>query len=246
MIFLSFNSINLSLEIIHEDENLIAINKPHGLLVHRSRIASDATEFAVQMLRDQIGQYVYPVHRLDRKTSGVLLFAKSKEVNTEIQKLFSERKVVKKYLAIVRGFTDEKSVIDYALTEGNKTQEAKTDYRLIKQFEIDLPFGRHDTSRYSLVELTPLTGRFHQLRKHMAHIFHPIIGDRPHGCNKQNKLWKEQFDMMTMMLHAKTLSLEYPISNELTFEAEPSQAFKRALTILSGEQIDQMSDHGLR
>ena len=184
------------------------------------------------MLRDQIGMRVYPAHRLDRKTSGVLLFTKSKESNPLVQKLFRERKVIKKYKAIVRGFTPEEGIIDYQLREGSKIQEAQTGFQRLQTFEIDVPSGNFSTSRYSLVELTPRTGRHHQLRKHMAHIFHPIIGDRPHGCNKQNRIWKEQFGMMTMMLHAESLSFEFPVGEEICINASLSKEFSRVLKIL--------------
>ncbi len=224
-----------NLEIVFDNDSLIAINKPHGLLVHRSRIAADATAFAVQTLRDQIGQKVYPVHRLDRKTSGVLLFAKNQKVNIELQSKFRERQIKKVYLAIVRGYLDDSGRIDYALTEAGKTQEATTEYRCLQHFELQVPSGKFKTSRYSLAELYPITGRYHQLRKHLAHIFHPIIGDRPHGCNKQNKLWKEKLGIDTMLLHAQSLSFEYPNSIEIV--AEPSFAFKKSLKLLQQEHL---------
>lgn len=219
------------LEIIYETDHLIAINKPHGLLVHRSKIANDAKVFALQLLRNQINQRVYPAHRLDRKTSGVLLFAKNPDTNTALQRLFQERKIKKTYIALVRGFVENGGTIDYAIGENDKLQDAVTHYELIRHFEIPLPFGKHDTSRYSLVKLRPETGRFHQLRKHMAHIFHPIIGDRPHGCNKQNKLWKTRFDMTTMLLHAESLEFEW--KNETRhIQAEKSKEFERALGLM--------------
>ncbi len=220
------------LEILFENESLIAINKPHGLLVHQTPIASDATEFAVQLLRDQIGQRVYPVHRLDRKTSGVLLFAKTSEMNSQLQQQFRERRVTKIYRALVRGFIEPSGHIDYPLKEGKKEQMAITDFERLQTFEISIPSGKFATSRYSLVRLIPQTGRFHQLRKHMAHIFHPIIGDRPHGCNKQNKLWKERFGMTTMLLHAEALSFVSPSGDPLTIRAGLSTEFKRVLKLL--------------
>jgi len=219
------------LEIIYETDDLVAINKPHGLLVHRSKIANDAKVFALQLLRNQINQRVYPAHRLDRKTSGVLLFAKNPDTNTALQRLFQERKIKKTYIALVRGFVENKGTIDYAIGENGKVQDAVTHYELIRQFEIPVPFGKHETSRYSLVKLSPETGRFHQLRKHMAHIFHPIIGDRPHGCNKQNKLWKTRFDMTTMLLHAESLEFEWE-GKTLHIQAKKSEAFERTLRFL--------------
>lgn len=219
------------LEIIYQDDHLVAINKPHGLLVHRSPIAADATEFAMQLLRDQIGQYVYPCHRLDRKTSGVLLFALDKDTQSNVNQWFREQKISKEYLAIIRGWTDDKIHIDYDLTNDRGiVQGAITDLKTIQRCEIGVPLGKYATQRYSLVALTPTTGRFHQLRKHMNHIRHPIIGDRPHGCSKQNRLWKSNWGMEKMMLHAQKLRIPSPI--DLTITANISDEFKRVLDIL--------------
>jgi tRNA pseudouridine65 synthase len=222
------------LDILFRDEYLIAINKPHDLLVHRSPIAADAEEFALQLLRDQVGQKVNPVHRLDRKTGGVLLFAFSKPVEIAMQKQFSENLVSKKYLAIVRGHTLDNGDIDYPLRKENGTsQEAFTTYRTLRRAELDVAFGKHPTSRYSLVEATPATGRMHQLRKHFSHIFHPIIGDRTHGCNKQNKLFKEKWGMSTMLLHASSLTFMHPISGDcITIEAPLQQEFIRIMELM--------------
>ena len=222
------------LEILYQDDYLVAINKPHGLLVHRSKIATNTEVYALQLLRDQIGQKVYPIHRLDRKTSGVLLFALSSEINSVLQKQFAENKVEKEYISIVRGFTPKEQLIDYALTnDSGKTQDAITQFKTLKQSEIPVPFGKFSTSRYSLIQVHPKTGRFHQIRKHMAHIFHPIIGDRPHGCNKQNKLFKEKWHMMTMLLHAQSLQFTHPVSNEpMVIKANWSPEFERSLSFL--------------
>ncbi len=225
--------------ILFQNKHLVAINKPHGLLVHRTRLAKEAKEFALQLVRDAIKQKVYPVHRLDRKTSGVLIFAKSEQAHKDLQQLFANRKVEKTYLAIVRGYTPSQGQIEYALTEAGKTQEAITNYLTQQHFEIDLPFGPFQTSRYSLVQLMPQTGRYHQLRKHMAHILHPIVGDRPHGCNKQNKLWKETFNMTTMMLHAQSISFTYPTGNLLSIQAPFSNEFKRVLSIMSDKALSK-------
>ncbi len=227
------------LEIIYRDPNLVGINKPAGLLTHRSPIANDATEFAVQMLRDQIGQPVFPTHRLDRKTSGVLLFALNRETNSLVQQQFANRKTKKTYLALVRGFTPENEIIDYPLVNDNGLeQEAITSLRTLERFEINVPLGKHATSRYSLVEFTPATGRFHQLRKHAAHIFHPIIGDRPHGCNKQNRLWKEKWGMTKMLLHASKLSFLHPHTGQETLiEAQMESTFLKTLKMLRDNTV---------
>lgn len=209
----------------------MAIHKPNGLLVHRSSIARDAEEFALQMLRDQIEHMVYPAHRLDRKTSGVLLFAKDEDTNRKMQQQFMEQEVYKRYLAIVRGYTDDSGTIDYALKrDDGKVQDAVTHYETLERTEVALPFGRHQTSRYSLVSVKPETGRMHQIRKHFAHIFHPIIGDRPHGCNKQNKLFLERFNMNRLMLHALDLSFIHPIhKGGVSIHAPVTGEFQRML-----------------
>ena len=225
------------LEILYHDEHLVAINKPHGLLVHRSAIARDVEVFALQLLRDQIKHWVNPVHRIDRKTGGVLLFALSKEIEGLMQKQFAENQVQKKYLAIVRGYTPDADEIDYPLRKENGTlQDAFTAFKTLKRSEIDVPFSGHLTSRYSLVEASPRTGRMHQLRKHFGHIFHPIIGDRPHGCNKQNKLFKEKWNMDTMMLHASYQSFIHPITGErVEIQAGLQDEFKRVMQIMGWE-----------
>ncbi len=222
----------MELDIIYETDDLIAINKPHGLLVHRSKIADDVKVFALQLVRDHVGHFVHPVHRLDRKTSGVLLFAKSREVNSRIQTQFQEHKVNKTYLALVRGYTPDELTIDYPLTVEDKTQDAETYFRTLERFEIDVPFGKFQTSRYSLVEVKPSTGRFHQIRKHMKHIFHPILGDRPHGCNKQNRLWLEKFGLTKMMLHAQYLGCEFPDGKPIEITASKSKEFIRIEQLL--------------
>ncbi|CAG4995439.1 tRNA pseudouridine synthase C [Dyadobacter sp. CECT 9275] len=223
-----------SLEIIYQDEFLVAVNKPHGLLVHRSPIAVDADEFAVQILRNQLGQKVYPVHRLDRKTGGVLLFALSEEMNSVMQQMFAAGTVHKHYFAIVRGFTPDTLEIDYPLKkEDGQIQDAQTSLVTLAKTEIEVAFGKHPTSRYSLVKLTPATGRMHQLRKHMAHIFHPIIGDRPHGCNKQNRFFMEHFSMTTMLLHAASVTFLHPqTKKETTIEAVRQAEFQRMTKVL--------------
>ncbi len=225
------------LEIIYQDENLIAINKPHGLLVHQSSIARDATEFALQLLRDQVGKHVSPVHRLDRKTSGILLFAFDKESEIAMHQQFMNAETDKKYLAILRGFTPDQMEIDYPLAKENGTmQEALTSFRTLQIAEVAVAFGKHPTSRYSLVEATPKTGRMHQLRRHFSHILHPIIGDRTHGCNKQNKFFKEQWDMTTMLLHASELTFFHPATKEkIHLKAGLHDEFKRVMDFMKME-----------
>lgn len=225
----------MSLEILFQDKHLVAINKPHGLLVHRSKIARDAQEFALQLLKSQLNRWVNPVHRLDRKTGGVLLFALDKETEKAMQQQFSENKVQKKYLAIVRGHTPDFEEIDYPLRKENGTlQEAFTAYTTLHRAELPFALGAHQTSRYSMVEARPTTGRMHQLRKHFSHIFHPIIGDRTHGCNKQNRMFKADFEMETMLLHASKLSFQHPVTGaQIQIKAALQPEFLRMMQLMN-------------
>ena len=222
------------LEIIYQDAHLVAINKPHGMLVHRSAIAHEVTESSVQLLETQLNQKVWPAHRLDRKTAGVLLFSLDTATNSLMNQQFMHREIRKIYHAIVRGYTPNEATINYPLVrEDGKEQDAITHFKTLSQSEIDIPSGKFETSRYSFLEVIPETGRMHQIRKHLAHIFHPIIGDRPHGCNKQNKLFKERWGMTSMMLHASELSFMHPHSREhILIQAEFSEEFMRMKEVL--------------
>ncbi|MDD9338375.1 MAG: tRNA pseudouridine(65) synthase TruC [Providencia heimbachae] len=214
------------LEIIYHDEHIIAINKPAGMLVHRSWLDSKETVFVMQTLRDQIGQYVFPVHRLDRPTSGVLLFALSSEVARLLSEQFEHHHIEKKYHAIVRGYVTEAQTIDYPLLEeldkiADKRatrepvlQECVTHCEPIAVVECPVAIGRYETARFSLLELKPETGRKHQLRRHMSHIRHPIIGDSKHGDLRQNRGVTEHFAVSRLMLHASELILSHPITKE--------------------------------
>ena len=223
------------LEILYQDEYIIAINKPSGLLVHKSFYARDAKIFAIQELRNQIGgQHVYPIHRLDRKTSGVLLFALDKEALKIMNDRFATREVEKKYLAILRGWSPEEMTIDYDLTNDDGVkQNAITYFHRLQTTEIDLVYNNHPTSRYCLVEAIPETGRMHQLRKHFKHVFHPILGSRPHGCNKQNKLLLENFALKGMMLHAHQFVFNHlKKKKKITLNAKVNEEFAKVGDIL--------------
>ena len=228
------------LEIIYQDEYFVAINKPHGLLVHRSAIAADAEEFALQLVRDQLGRKVFPIHRLDRKTSGILLFALSSDVAAKLQAVLESPETQKKYLSIVRGYFPDEITVDYPLTnDRGKTQEAVTVFKTLKRSELNIPFGKFSTSRYSLIEAYPKTGRMHQIRKHLNHLRHPIIGDRPHGCNKQNRLFKERWNMTTMLLHASEFEMMHPVTTKpLILKAKLFKVFKEMISVLNlGEAV---------
>ncbi len=214
-------SIMQQLPILFQDDNYIAIHKPPGLLVHRTRISQDK-RFVLQMLRNQIGQWVYPIHRLDRPTSGVLVFGLNSDAARLLAQEFEQREVSKRYLAVVRGYSEESGVIDYPLQEEKWTepQSAVTAYRKLAQVELSRPVGRYRTARYSLLEIEPKTGRMHQIRKHMKHIFHPIVGDTTHGDGKHNQLFREQFEISRLLLMATELEFQHPYTQQkLTIKA---------------------------
>lgn len=214
------------IEILFEDEHIVAIHKPAGLLVHRSYLARRERFFAMQMTRDLVGCHVFPVHRLDRPTSGVLLFAKSSEVARQLCEQFADHSIKKQYLAIVRGNMHESGTLDYALKQefddiGDKhvdpnkaAQEAVTDFQPLLNTEIPFSSGRYPSSRYALIRLSPHTGRKHQLRRHMAHLRHPIVGDTTHGDGKQNKFFREHFNINRLWLIAKSLQFVHPVTQQ--------------------------------
>jgi tRNA pseudouridine65 synthase len=212
------------LSIIYQDEYLVAINKPSGLLVHRSMLDKNETQFAMQLLRDQIGQHLFPVHRLDRPTSGVLVFALSSAIARQLGEQFASQMIEKTYLAIVRGHIMDAGKIDYALKEkldkiadkmvkqDKPSQEAVTLFNRLDKFELPFAVSKYASARYSLVQLTPKTGRKHQLRRHLAHINHPIVGDTAHGDGKHNTFIRQQFNFNQLALTCKSMLLMHPVS----------------------------------
>ena len=231
-----------ALEILYEDAHFIAINKPQGMLMHRTRISED-TVFVLQTLRDQIGAMVYTIHRLDRATSGVLIYGKSGEAAEWLAGQFREKTIGKKYLAIVRGWTDAAGAIDYAVRDqdrpGAELLPALTNYRTVGRSEVPLAIGyKYDTARFSLVLAEPETGRRHQIRKHFAHILHPVIGDKRHGDNKHNRFFWETLHLPRMLLHAWELSFGHPATNTpVCIRAPLDNLFDQALQVLDLEKF---------
>lgn len=222
---------DITLPIIYQDEYLVAINKPHNLLVHRSPIAAEESVFALQVLRDQLGCWVSPCHRIDRKTSGILLFALSKEVDKLVKKQFEEHTIQKKYLALVRGYLPDKGMTDRPLAKENgDLQDAITHFRCLKKVELDIEVSKYPKSRYSLAEISPETGRMHQIRRHFAQMRHYLIGDKTHGECKHNKMFEQHFRLNTMLLHASELTFIHPITYEkIELKAELNEEFLRIL-----------------
>ena len=230
------------LEIVYQDEYLVAVNKPAGMLVHRSWLDKHETQFVMQTLRDQIGQHVFPLHRLDRPTSGVLVFALSSEIASTVMPMFANHEMQKTYHAVVRGWIEEGDILDYPLkeeldkiadkfaTQEPEAKEAVTEYQPLARVEVPYSTGRFPTSRYCLVEMKPKTGRKHQLRRHMHHLSHPIIGDTSHGDGKHNRLFREHYDAHRLLLHASKLEFIHPFSKEkLTIHAKLDPTWERLM-----------------
>ncbi len=229
-------------EVIYRDEDLVAINKPSGLLVHRSPIDRHETRYALQLVRDQIGQYVYPVHRLDKPTSGVLVFALSSDSARELSRQFVAGGVRKHYLAVVRGHCPQEGCIDYPLREERDriadrdrrselpVQNAITRYRRVATVELPLAVERYPQTRYSLVALRPETGRRHQLRRHMKHIGYPVIGDAKHGKGVHNRFFRTQYDCPRLLLACTSMAFTHPVSRRpLVLQAALDAPFHRVL-----------------
>ncbi|WP_417071367.1 pseudouridine synthase [Niveibacterium terrae] len=236
------------LEILYRDEHIVAIHKPAGLLVHRSILDRHETRFAVQLLRDQIGQRVWPAHRLDRGTSGVLVFALDKALAAKLGRQFESREVEKRYLAVVRGWPDEEGLVDHPLAVIRDeyelplpgpaaAQESRTRFKRLATVELPIAVDRYPQSRYALVLLEPETGRRHQLRRHMKHIAHPIIGDATHGKGIHNRMFAERFASHRLLLACVSMSLTHPLSGEaLRFNAPPSADFAAVTTALGWQK----------
>ncbi|WP_162339686.1 pseudouridine synthase [Cyclobacterium salsum] len=220
------------LPLLYEDNDYLAVNKPVGVLVHKTPLErSPDALFAVDLLHKQVGYKVYPLHRIDRPTSGVLLFAKNAAAASRLQPEFAGTSINKEYLAIVRGYMPQPhALIDQPLAKDLEfeLQEALTEYWTLAQTEIPYPSSnRYASSRYSLVKIYPHTGRMHQIRRHFAHIRHYIIGDKTHGDNKQNKFFDRHFQMRFMLLHAWKLAFNHPESNEkITIQAPAPTHFQ--------------------
>jgi tRNA pseudouridine65 synthase len=228
------------LEILYQDKYIVAINKPSGLLVHKSPIDKKETRFALQEVRNQIGQYVYPVHRLDKPTSGVLLFALSKEIAQVLGEAFRNNEIKKEYIAVVRGYVEDKGLIDHPLKQmldsksekergiTKEEQEAKTAYECLDRVELPYAVSRYPVARYSLVRLRPQTGRKHQLRRHMKHIHHHMIGDTKHGRGEHNTLFREKFECHRLLLHAVKITFKHPVTKKnIVIRAQVDELFKK-------------------
>jgi tRNA pseudouridine65 synthase len=238
-----------ALPILYRDDWLVVVDKPAGLLVHRSPVDARETRFAVQMLRDQLGRHVYPVHRLDKGTSGALAFALDPATARYLSEAFSGAEVGKWYLALVRGWPDERGEIDHALrpveddvlpATGRPPQSARTDYERLETFEIPHRVDRYPSSRYALLRLRPHTGRRHQLRRHLAHLSHPIVGDSSYGKGAHNRLFARLYGVRRLMLACVRLELPHPVTRQrLRVDAPLAEEFAAVLRALGSGALSQ-------
>jgi tRNA pseudouridine65 synthase len=226
------------LEILYSDEHLVAVDKPAGMLVHRSSIDRRERDSVLDRLRAQLGRPLHLLHRLDKPVSGVLLLGLDVHAARMMTAAFESARVHKRYVAIVRGHAPPEGVIDHALREmrdeisdararsGKAAQPAVTTYERLATAELPLAAGRYPTARYSLVRLWPQTGRRHQLPRHLKHISHPIVGDTTHGDGRQNRFAREHLGCERLLLCAQAVEFPHPVTGEaLTVTALPDAHF---------------------
>lgn len=240
------------LTVLYRDERLIAIDKPAGWLVHRSNLDRHETRILVQALREQIGRRVHPVHRLDKGTSGVLLFAFDAVTAGALGVQFESNTVRKTYLAVVRGWPPENGLIDHPLKPDRdayddavqaQAQPAVTSYCRLATADFPVAVDRYPSARYALVALEPHTGRRHQLRRHMKHIAHPIIGDATHGKGIHNRLFQTQFGCNRLLLACTQLCFRHPVDgSDLRIRAPLDEAFANVTRQLGWSDALQQID----
>lgn len=226
------------LPVLWRDAFFAVVYKPSGLLVHRSAIDRSAEQFALQLVRDQLGVRVHPVHRLDKPTAGLLMFALRPVAAKVAMTLFESGEVAKRYLAVARGHSKDELTIASALadvedpttdalaTPDKPARRAVTLVRTLARVELPQPVGVHATARYSLVDLTPLTGRRHQLRRHLKRVNHPLVGDTSYGDGRHNRFFRENFACNRLMLCAVELSFLHPFTGDrVTITTAPDDEF---------------------
>lgn len=224
------------LPILYLDEWYVVIHKPVGLLVHPTRIAEATAETVLPIICGQLGKRVYPVHRLDRATSGALVMALSSEAAGKLSSQFESRSVEKTYLAVVRGwFRPPEGVIDRQMRQwpGEPLQDAVTRYRTLSAAELPIPVPPHPSSRYSLIEVHPETGRRQQIRRHFSGVAHPIIGDTSQGDRHHNMVFRERFQCDRMLLMAVGISFHHPwLDRRLRIACPPDEKVEQTLGTL--------------
>lgn len=205
-------------EVVFEDEYCLVVSKPNNMVVHHAYHSRNVIEeqSLLQVLFEQFGQKLYPIHRLDRKTSGIILLAKETKFVSKFQKLFTDNEIDKTYLGVVRGYAPEHRIIDSPVKgrDANVHKEAETHFYTLDKITLEIPVKPYDTSRYSLVKLQPKTGRLHQLRIHCNKISHPLIGDPKYGDKNHNVMFQENFGWHNLFLHAYSLEFVHPFKDK--------------------------------
>ncbi len=239
----------MNLEVIYRDEHYIAVHKPAGLLVHRTPLARGEKDSVVDRVQQLLNLTAHPVHRLDRPTSGVLILALTSEAARLLAKAFASRQVYKSYQAVVRGFAPDEVLIDYPLKEewdqfgdrgvdqDKEPQEAITRVQTLARVELPVQVDRYPTSRYSLVKVIPHTGRRHQIRRHLRHLGHPIIGDINHGVGRHNRFFVETYGVRRLFLACQKIQFQHPYSDRSTeIEAKLAPEFLSVLNRIPWER----------
>lgn len=204
----------MKLTLLHQDATMIAVDKPSGLAVHQSDYTGPLEDTAVAQARKNFGE-VFPVHRLDAATSGVLIFARSKISAANLVSQFEAQQVKKRYLAVVRGWAPQEGVIDQPLQDLNGvSKNARTTFRCLGRCALPVPMGRYPQARYSLIEAQPETGRMHQIRRHFKFLSHPLVGDVRYGKGEHNRLFRDRFGLNRLLLHAWSIKIDHPQSGE--------------------------------
>ncbi|TBR38605.1 pseudouridylate synthase [Marinomonas agarivorans] len=238
------------LDILYQDDHLVIINKPSGLLVHRTALASQELDAVVQRLNQQLGKWVYPVHRLDRGTSGALLLALSSDIATMLCSLFEQQAVEKHYLCLVRGHPQSIGTIDSPLAKLNEVKgrarfkiegtekAAVTHFQSLSQYILPHPVSKYPSTRCSLLKVNTEQGRKHQIRRHFKHIRHPLLGDTRYGCRHHNKLLTSLALPVRLLLHAHSMTFTHPITKEnICVTAPIENSFQSVLNYLQPYQV---------
>ena len=236
----------MKIDLLYEDEYIIAVNKPSNILIHNSYYARNIKEDTLlDLLSEQLKASFYPIHRLDRKTSGLMILAKQKENVSDFQQLFKPESIQKTYFGIVRGHIEDSRLIESPVKneDSGLYKDAKTHCESINHVELNIPVHPYKTSRYSLVKLKPATGRMHQLRIHMNKISHPIVGDTKYGDRFHNRMFTDEFDCSDLLLHAYSIEFRHPFLKEIiSIKADLPEVWKRIFEVFDWSLInDQLS-----
>ncbi|MEQ1824882.1 MAG: pseudouridine synthase [Pirellula sp.] len=247
------DSISRPLQIVFRDENYVAVFKPAGMVVHRGKLSPAHEPVLLQTLRDQLDRLVYPVHRLDQPTAGLILFALNGSAAGRMVESFTNRSVSKYYQALVRGYAPRDGLIDKPLSENSwaklpgectddeTAQTASTRYSVLARYQVPWRVSDSEPTRFSLLEVQPLTGRWHQIRRHLNHIACPVIGDHRHGDHGYNQMVFERLGVYRMLLTAMRLDFRHPYTGELqSIVVRRGTQFDRLMSMLERWRVEEI------